>query len=225
MENKPMISQEKTSWKTLFTIAVLSIVQVIGGIYGILLLFFNGLDTFSPVLLIEAIIILLVVVTLPLRYWHSARKNGKGFLFVFNLLISLGVLVVLVIFGIQAIVGGIKNGKEQVRVRQQNTVEIESEKVLYEAVVAASHGVTITGWKGLNDYPFWLFDTDKNFMISPYVSATPENIAYVEKNIVGRTFDVKVPSFGQGVVYKSNSTKKPICRECQLLLGGNVVSE
>ncbi|MEI6022368.1 MAG: hypothetical protein WCQ32_00815 [bacterium] len=213
------ISKTKTNWKFLGIMLVILIVQMVGIFFSGVLMFINGIDTFSLGLFIGGFIVATGVILLPLPFWITAKKQNKGSIFTINILISGIVCIELVFVLISSIIGGIHNHYQQKAFQAQLTQETARDKTEYQKIISGPQTVLIKGWKD-NNSGTNLLETNLDFYILLNTSFTPAIIDYINKNIVGKQFDLIVPEYAPGEISNSGSNEYPIW-SCRCDLGQN----
>ncbi len=224
---------KKTNWKLISITIILVVIQAALVFYGFLLVIFNGLDTYSPELVFQGAIFLLIATALPIPFVRSAKKSGSLSILSLNLFISGATALFLIGLLLSSILGSIQHHKEQKDFQNKTAIYADAAKIQYEKILTETNEVKIIGWMN-NNSGTNLLQTDKGFEVHfNDMSYVPEVVDYINKNVIGRTVDVVVPSFvsestiffvdSNGGATDSTINSIPVCG-CDLNVDGKTLT-
>ncbi len=211
MENTP---KRKTNWKIIVIAIILVVVQAVAVFYGYLLIAFSGWGPSQDVWN-KGILLLFIATILPLLFLHYARKNKAIFVLVVNFLISFLAGLFLISSLSSFVIYEIQDYKKKKAFEAKTILETQASRIEYQKILTEIKSIKILGLDGTP-----VLKTDKYFVIVlTDISFTPAILDYLNKNVIGKQFNIIVPAFVSNQYPVSFAYQKWLC-QCDLLVDG-----
>jgi len=210
--------QKKKNWPLIISVIIVTLVQLasLGMIaVGWLVLHFATEKTQFIQGIHVLQLFLIIPVLFPLPFWLHARKKGNGRSFFVNFIISFLSLVFALY--LQGVIPLSSEKKAAMQAQRDSKFSIRN----YQAISKKLVGRKIVGWVYSREIPpqnTHIMQTDHDWSIYINVPYNDAVVEYINKNILGGTFDVVLPPYTSSSVpisFYSNA----VCN-CDLLVNG-----